>query len=166
MTCKQIHPLARLLKPLPSKGSTSAPFIVLADPVYIKTQLPSTQLKVAGVMWRHFLSQSHFIKKKCLLDIDQKWQCKWITCLKGSQAVRLSDPHVILSWPLKNSFDLPWRHQPPGLSSPCRCLPCRRRWPAQVQVLWLWPSPVCSRSCCSVRLKHSMEQLQVREWWV
>lgn len=71
-------------------------------------------------------------EKKYLLDIDQKWQYKWITCLKGSQAVGLSKPHVIHSWPFKNSFDVSWRHQHPGLSWP------RGRWcPAQVQGLWL-----------------------------
>lgn len=44
---KQTEPLAKLLKPLPTNGSTLAAFMVLAAPVDINTQPPSTQLKAA-----------------------------------------------------------------------------------------------------------------------
>lgn len=61
---------------------------------------------------------------------------------------------------LRNSFDLPWRHQPPGLSSPPGGAAC----PGTGAVALAMPR--CSRSCCPVRLKLSVEQLRVPESWV
>lgn len=97
---------------------------------------PAAQNSARRGQWntKEFFEPETLYKEiKCLLAIDQKGQCKWNTCLKGSQAVQLlSNPHAIPSGiPLICHEDISL----PGCHHPQEVLP------AQVQMLWPWPSP-------------------------
>lgn len=114
---KQTEPLAKLLKPLPTNWSTLAAFMVLAAPVDINTQAPSTQLKAARAIWRWFRAGASLWGRNTHLtqtrnDSVSGTHARKAPKLSVLRAVCPSGRLPLAPWEL---FVSPTKLQPPGL---------------------------------------------------